>query len=68
MENQELNQSEFYRDFIEIKKDEKECKTCKSKKLSGNNVRILALGTSLLFLTFYGLVSLIKDVVSLFTR
>jgi len=69
MENQEINQTEFYRDMvIEPKKDEKECTTCNSKKLSSSNIKILALGTSLLFLTFYGLVTLIKDVISLFTR
>jgi len=75
MENQETNQPENLTEMVgapsygitEVK-TEKGCKTCKSKTLSKGNINIIILGSSLIFLMFYGLVSLIKDIGSLFTR
>ena len=47
----------------------KSCKTCsKQKTLSKNNIIAVGISVGILFLTFYGLIQLCKDVVSLFTR
>jgi hypothetical protein len=74
MENQETNQQEFYSTLVEYpnniepNKNEKECKTCKSKALSSGNIKLVAIGVTILFLGFYGLVQIVKDIASLFTR
>lgn len=47
----------------------KACKTCsKQKTLSKNNIIAVGISVGILFLTFYGLIELCKDVASLFTR
>ena len=74
MENQETNQQEIFSTLVELPnytepiKNEKECKTCKSKALSSGNLKLVAIGVTILFLGFYGLVQIVKDVASLFTR
>ena len=50
-------------------KPEKTCKTCaKQKVFSRNNIIAVGISISVLFLAFYGLIELCKDVASLFTR
>jgi hypothetical protein len=71
MENQEINQPEIFSQFIEATESpKKECSSCKSKSktFSSSNLKLLGIGVGLLFLSFYGLIQLIKDVASLFTR
>lgn len=72
MENQETFQEETQPVYAEVKevgeKKGKNCKTCGNKGIGKNNVQILLFGFGLLFLSFYGLISLVKDVYSLFTR
>ena len=75
MENQEIFQPEFenvYSQVTEIDETtgetKKPCKTCNKKSLSSSNFKILLAGMSILFLSFYGLLSLVKDIFSLFTR
>ena len=72
MENQETFQEELPPVYAEVKevgqKPPKNCKTCGNKGIGKNNVQILIFGFGLLFLSFYGLVALCKDVASLFTR
>lgn len=70
MENQELNQKSVLTDIVEVnEKSGKACKTCNSSKsLSKSNVVILVSGLSCIFLMFYGLVSVIKDISEWFTR
>jgi hypothetical protein len=72
MENQETFQEETQPVYAEVKelgeKPKKNCKTCGNKGIGKNNVQILVFGFGMLFLAFYGLVALCKDVASLFTR
>lgn len=74
MENQETNQQEIYSTIVElpnygeVKKDEKECKTCGNKNIGKGNAQLIVIGITIVFFTFYGLISLIKDIGSLFTR
>jgi len=72
MENQETIQEEAQPIYAEVKeignKKEKNCKTCGNKGVGKNNVHILIFGFGVLFLSFYGLISLCKDIYSLFTR
>ena len=70
MENQELNQTSVLTDIVELnQKQGKSCKTCNSsEKLSTNNVVIIITALSTVFLTFYGLISMVKDIAEWFTR
>ena len=72
MENQETYQTENETKIVEVEsltENKKECKTCKKGKvLEKNNVLILGFGITFLFLAFYGLTALVKDITSLFTR
>ena len=71
MENQETNQPEFFSQIVEATESpKKECSSCKSKTktFSSSNLKLLGFGFGLLFLSFYGLIQVIKDVASLFTR
>jgi hypothetical protein len=74
MENQETNQEEIFSTLVEVpnytepNKNKKECKSCKNKALSSGNLKLVAIGVAILFLGFYGLVQIVKDIASLFTR
>lgn len=47
----------------------KACKTCsKQKAFTKNNLIAVGISVGILFLAFYGLIQLTKDVISLFTR
>ena len=75
MENQEVYQPELekvYPDTFQFsdsnEQPKKPCKTCGKKGLTKSNVKILFFGFATLFLTFYGLLSVVRDIYSLFTR
>jgi hypothetical protein len=72
MENQETNQETFINptNLTNLgNKPEKTCKTCsKQKGITKGNIAIMSLSFGVLFLAFYGLIQLSKDVISLFTR
>lgn len=74
MENQENNQPEFNSTLVEVPNyfektnDEKECKTCNNKTIGKGNTQLIIIGSSIVFLTCYGFISLVKDVISMFTR
>lgn len=65
MENQETNQEPL----LNTPNSKKTCKTCsKQKGVTKGNLAIISLSFGVLFLAFYGLIQLSKDVISLFTR
>jgi hypothetical protein len=70
MENKELNQNSVLTDIVETEgKSGKTCKTCNSSKtLTKNNIGLIVVGFSTVFLMFYGLISLVKDISQWFTR
>ena len=75
MENQEIYQPDLEKLYTEVTEvnnsngnGEKPCTTCKKKSLSKSNIKILLVGVSILFLSFYGILTLVKDIISQFTR
>jgi len=70
MENQDLNQTSVLTDIVELNdKTGKKCKTCNSSKtISKNNVSIMVVGLTCVFLMCYGLISVVKDIATWFTR
>jgi hypothetical protein len=72
MENQETNQEALFNTENQLNlgdKTKKTCKTCSKKKgIAKGDIAIMSLSFGVLFLAFYGLIQLSKDVISLFTR
>lgn len=48
--------------------DKKECKTCGSKDSKSSTFSLITFGVIVLFTSFYGIIRLVQDIVSFFTR